>query len=307
MKQEHQRQAGAAITPLGRCIQCGDALTALRPYIYQSDTFRRVYPSGQVLSCQSCGLVQADAATINETALTDYYRFAYRQEAQITSNVSAASQRYYQARARALRALAEKHLGSHTVGRIFEVGAGYGYNLAEMRAAHPHAQLLTDEIDENLKEAMGATHGTLDDGPYDIIIMSHVLEHFTNPGLWLERARDALAPEGLLLVEVPNDLNGVSSVTTCDEPHISFFTAETLRRRLETAGLQILETFTAGRRFEAPNTPASRLKRWLGKHARPVYATLTWLRSQQRAGQPPDFTTPNPGGIFLRAVAKRSS
>lgn len=287
------------------CIQCGESLAALRPYIYQSNTFRKVYPSGKIFSCQSCGLVQADAATIDDEQLTDYYRFAYRQEAKITSNKNAASQRYYKARAIALRDLAARHLANHPVRRIFEVGAGYGYNLSEMRALYPDAELLTDEIDEDLKEAMGAVHGALDDGPYDIIIMSHVLEHFTDPGVWLERARNALAAEGVLVVEVPNDLNGTSSVTACDEPHISFFTAETLRRRLETAGLQVLEMFTAGRTFQAQSTPNGKLKRWLAKVAPPVYSALTWVRAQQRGGQPPDFTTPNPGGIFLRSACRR--
>lgn len=57
--------------------------------------------------------------------------------------------------------------------------------------------------------------------PYDVIIMSHVLEHLTAPVETLQWAYDNLKPKGLFYIEVPNSLNFI-------EPHLSFWTSQTL-------------------------------------------------------------------------------
>ena len=39
---------------------------------------------------------------------------------------------------------------------------------------------------------------------YSCIHMSHVLEHFPSPNLWLQKAATLLAPDGILVISVPN-------------------------------------------------------------------------------------------------------
>ncbi len=39
---------------------------------------------------------------------------------------------------------------------------------------------------------------------FSLIHMSHVIEHVPNPGTWLEKAKEMLAPDGILVINVPN-------------------------------------------------------------------------------------------------------
>jgi 2-polyprenyl-3-methyl-5-hydroxy-6-metoxy-1,4-benzoquinol methylase len=41
-------------------------------------------------------------------------------------------------------------------------------------------------------------------GPFDVLYCSHVIEHIPNPVGWVEKFRRDLAPDGLLLLNVPN-------------------------------------------------------------------------------------------------------
>jgi SAM-dependent methyltransferase len=80
------------------------------------------------------------------------------------------------------------------------------------------------------------------DQRFDLIVLSHVLEHIHAPGPLLARLRLALAPGGRLLIEVPNaeDLllrawGGVYR-PLCPGDHISFFDAPRLQRVLRDHG-----------------------------------------------------------------------
>ena len=79
------------------------------------------------------------------------------------------------------------------------------------------------------------------DGRYDVIAMSHVLEHTESPGKFLSHAHSLLAADGLVFIEVPSEL------FTCllkrhvgDHRHLSYFTRATLRAYLERSGFKCL-------------------------------------------------------------------
>lgn len=88
----------------------------------------------------------------------------------------------------------------------------------------------------------------------DVIVLADVLEHLRNQKQVLQRVREALAPEGLLFISVPNIANvtirlgllfGVFRYRErgiLDETHIRFYTRETIREELEGAGFEVLET-----------------------------------------------------------------
>jgi 2-polyprenyl-3-methyl-5-hydroxy-6-metoxy-1,4-benzoquinol methylase len=75
--------------------------------------------------------------------------------------------------------------------------------------------------------------------PFDLIAMSHVLEHLPAPISFLQTLRErVLKADGMLFVEVPN-LYGHS----CFEPaHLYAFTCKTLTLMLQTAGFSVVET-----------------------------------------------------------------
>jgi SAM-dependent methyltransferase len=88
---------------------------------------------------------------------------------------------------------------------------------------------------------------------FDVIVMSHVLEHLLEPRAVLPLLYERLAPGGILYIEVPNIPTGSLSgypdhmwAPRCDEPHITFFSADALSRLLRSAGLDLISCDTAG-------------------------------------------------------------
>ena len=279
---------------MGKCVSCGCLLKPVRKYDFKSDAFRKVYSDRHVYSCIECGLSQTDVSKINEGALAGYYRAEYRAVAQI--GVGDPGHRWYRARATALAMLAAEHL-PRSPTRVFELGAGYGYNLLAVKELYPSALLFTDELDETVTLPEAINRAELSEGIYDVVILSHVLEHFTDPKRLIRSALDALAPGGIVIIEVPNDVPGVFPLNGPDEPHLTFFTAQTLMGMLGSSAVfgagppyQRKTIYMRGRRF------ASRMVRSM-----PVLSKLV-ERRQIRVVSPESFSVRRSDGVFLRAV-----
>lgn len=87
---------------------------------------------------------------------------------------------------------------------------------------------------------------SLDDTPgnYDLIILSHILEHISSPKTFLNNILAKLGEGGIIFVEVPN----------CDfrfkkfhQPHMIFYNINSLKIVIELAGLKCQRVDTCGR------------------------------------------------------------
>jgi len=85
-------------------------------------------------------------------------------------------------------------------------------------------------------------------GPYDCIVAGELLEHIENPGAFLDRAREALAPGGTLLVTTPNPFRASQffKILKYGEPqihprHTLWFDPRTLAELLDRRGFLPLE------------------------------------------------------------------
>lgn len=80
---------------------------------------------------------------------------------------------------------------------------------------------------------------------FDLITMTHVLEHMTRPGRLLDRLRRALSPGGALLIEVPNADDALIALwrgyyrPLCPGDHASFFDEPSMRRLLDEHGFAV--------------------------------------------------------------------
>jgi SAM-dependent methyltransferase len=284
---------------LGSCVSCGHGVRVSRRYHFKSDAFRKVYRDSYVYKCVACGLCQADVSKVHEAALLQYYRSEYRAVAQI--GIGDPGHQWYRARAGALADLAAEQL-IRSPARAFEVGAGYGYNLEALRERFPAALLFTDELDESIRLLEGINRASLSDGNYDVVILSHVLEHFTNPKQLISSAVQALAIDGIIVIEVPNDVPGIFSLNGPDEPHLTFFTAETLALLL--GGTTV---FGAGPPYRK-RTFLARVRAFAVKllSQGPFVSHLVKQR-RRRVISPCSFAGRREDGIFLRAVVREQA
>jgi SAM-dependent methyltransferase len=102
--------------------------------------------------------------------------------------------------------------------RVLDVGCGTGENLTALLARHfPGTQFVA--IDSDAASIACAMQKNLSDnarylvesdavdlGTFDLIIASEVIEHVEDPDAFLSKLRDLLAPDGRLVLTLPNGL-----------------------------------------------------------------------------------------------------
>lgn len=110
---------------------------------------------------------------------------------------------------------------------------------ADLGGAEPNAGLET--IQERLTPAVAATIAARN-GPADVVVVRHILEHAHAPAVFLAAIRNLSRPDGHVIFEVPDCTRGLD---LCDysmpwEEHVSYFTPTTFRRALEHHGYEVV-------------------------------------------------------------------
>jgi SAM-dependent methyltransferase len=110
-----------------------------------------------------------------------------------------------------------------------------------------------------------------DEGPFNAIVMSQVLEHALDPIDWLRQAHRRLAPQGVLAVGVPN-FGGVYRMLGSRDPfiippiHLNFFTPRSITLAFAAAGLtQVGRRSISTIPVDHPNRRFSLKRRVLGR------------------------------------------
>jgi SAM-dependent methyltransferase len=147
----------------------------------------------------------------------------------------------------------------HTTPKTWlDVGTGPGHFCAHARTLWPDT--VFDGLDMSESVLQGVRNGWLDTahrgqfpelaaslaGRYDVISMSHYLEHTIDPRAELRAAATALAPGGHLLIEVPDPQSPLRLifrsrwVCWLQPQHLHFLPPGNLRRALEEHGFTVV-------------------------------------------------------------------
>lgn len=287
------------------CCVCRGPLRHILHYKHTSSEFRSVYPASGLYACSACDLTQVDHHSIKLNRLGEYYEKDYRTVIDAGVATAGSTDPWYVARAEALSALVVRHKPG-VVNKIFEVGAGYGTNLIKIGELFPMAELITDEVDQSISLPARVVHSQIEDvGPVDIVIMSHVLEHFLFPVDIMHRVISNTRCGGLIIVEVPNDDSRVLARQESHEPHVTFFDYHNVRRFLEKfrADVDVVSVQTAGpSRVWVHSSLKRAVKRKLGSAFRVVRAIYGRMLRPSL-----DFTDDRDSddGLFLRFVLRK--
>jgi SAM-dependent methyltransferase len=228
---------------------------------HQQEHFETYHDKGFVLTyqmCSNCGLV-FQSPCMDSSELTSFYASGYRQSVQGTEEPTKKDLQVQVGRARyQLEFL--KHLVPK-VSRHLDIGSSSGAFL-KLISGYYGCESIGIEPGEVYREKTSA-HGLAVyadlanlaseyRGSFDLISMSHVLEHLSDPFTYLTQLRERwMTPDGYLMIEVPN-LFGHQSV---ELSHLVLFSPTTLQQMLLLTGFEVLKIFTHGN----PRSPVLRL------------------------------------------------
>lgn len=127
---------------------------------------------------------------------------------------------------------------------VLELGAGLGWNLAELRCARRIATDLEDHLPQNLKTngiKFIPASGALPAESIDALICHHVLEHVPDPPAMLAECARLLRPTGRLLLNVPFERESRYRHFNPHEPnhHLYSWNVQTLGNLLTISNFQL--------------------------------------------------------------------
>jgi 2-polyprenyl-3-methyl-5-hydroxy-6-metoxy-1,4-benzoquinol methylase len=144
---------------------------------------------------------------------------------------------------------------------IFEIGAGAGHASVwfeeegfDVTGIEPDSRNV-EEINKILnigKCIVGYVEEINLEKKFDIIWMSHVLEHLIRPDLFLENIKKNLKSDGIFFIEVPNCGNDKTFSDSLLNPHTFHFSKTALSKLVEKMGYEILsyDCFRPSTKFE---------------------------------------------------------
>ncbi|MBN1557144.1 MAG: methyltransferase domain-containing protein [Lentisphaerae bacterium] len=296
------------------CPVCGGCTAAgARPYPSSLPLLR----DAELVTCARCGTGAARPMP-DPSALRDANAAYWTglQDDDAHARALYAAQAFYR-----LRYLRRELGGGLDRLRILDVGAGHGFVFDALRGA-ARDRYVAVEPDGRMQAALrarGVRHvvPTLETaacaGPFDLVVLSHVLEHMPDPRGALRRIARRVAPGGRIFIEVPNRDDRYKSDLG---PHCFVFGARSLLYLCRTLGLTVVDLAICGRAAEAVEPEPGR-----GGRSRRALRTLLpgavrlkrrlappWLRSRwgrARFNARYGFDRFGKDGPWLRCLAQR--
>jgi SAM-dependent methyltransferase len=231
--------------------------------------------------CEACGHIFQNPR-LSPAGLDYYYRDFYDGLGEsATSAIFGFQTEPYLARARFVEGLVSPR-------RWLDVGGGHGHFCCAAREVWPAARFDALDFGESVVE--GERRGWVDrayrglfpelapelEGAYDVVSMSHYLEHTREPRDEIAAARMALGEGGLLFIEVPNPESSLRKVLGrywvpwFQPQHQHLLSAKNLERLLTEQGFDVVRR--DGGEAHLPVDFFFGAHLWLGRLAPPVRA-----------------------------------
>ena len=292
-----------------KCVACqSDDFIDRGKYKYvHGDAWEKYAPALRLFECRNCHTTQVNHERLNLQKIIEYYGGSYRGDGHSATSAGGFEKKVK--RGLGLARLADKYL-DRAPREFYEFGAGHLANLEAARRLWPDARLLCDDADKNaISGSDSVEYVPLDqlDRKVDVLLMCHVLEHLIDPVAELRRLAGYIAPDGVLLIEVPNkpwpSVNGQKS----HDPHITFFTRDSITLMFEKNLSDVLEVKETGTSGEIADTGLKYLIKENLRFAKRRFTKLTKIDVTNPVAAPEWMfeTRGDDKGATLRLVAKR--
>jgi 2-polyprenyl-3-methyl-5-hydroxy-6-metoxy-1,4-benzoquinol methylase len=237
------------------CLMCGGPVRAIISDLVDN---RLGTPGGwQILQCARCGFEQTGPMP-TQSELTALYESHYNFGGQTDTLYTRLREKFLLSSAYRLWTRIDGDVGFHSRhgrGRLLDVGCNEGRSL-RIFARNGFSQLEGLEVNENAanvaRKAGFTVYTCLIDefvpqNPYDVAILSNVLEHSLDPRRMLTDVNRVLAPGGEVWISLPNSQSwlrkafGRSWINWHVPFHISHFSTTTLGKLLAETGFSNIE------------------------------------------------------------------
>ncbi|HAF47885.1 MAG TPA: hypothetical protein DCL08_01430 [Anaerolineaceae bacterium] len=220
------------------CLLCGSDRKKIFTRV-ESFGFPLVY-----YQCKNCGLIYQSRKE-SQAANPEFYRRTYRRIYQACEEPTPKDLWVQEQRAQHLNDILRPHLEIFPE-KVLDIGASAGILLQQFRNSFGSEVVGVEPGDAyreyaeksaiEMKESIGALIAS-DHGKFDLVSMSHVLEHLTEPVEDLKRIKlELLKDGGILLLEVPN----FYAHDSYELAHLACYTPHTLREVLKKAGFRLV-------------------------------------------------------------------
>ena len=244
-----------------QCLICG---SGMRDWLKVPADWRRIHASElyQLSWCERCQFGQLAPRPNQEMIakfyhIEDYYTHSADGQGQATStNLLARLRKHLAWRVdRGLHLTAEwftAYMGKQSL-RVCELGCGSGALLEKLSSlghdvvgVEPDPAARRVAVERGLRVLEGTAESMLPFATeaFDVVIMSHVLEHCRDPIQAVRNASSLLIQGGMLVIETPNNAAiglqkaGVTWYWLDVPRHLNFFTTRSLRLICESQGLK---------------------------------------------------------------------
>jgi 2-polyprenyl-3-methyl-5-hydroxy-6-metoxy-1,4-benzoquinol methylase len=199
--------------------------------------------------------------------LNDYYRNAYYQspQGQYQKSYDEEEKQYFDDRAQIALDFAAANGASG--GAVLDLGCGEGFFLRSAAARGfdifgiDHSLYGLEQQNPTLlahghfQAADVTAPGGFAGKTFELVYCKNVLEHVLDPSVVLQRIGEYLLPDGIAIIEVPNDFSDLHNLlfgTTpkeatpifCPPEHLHYFSTKTLSGIATRAGYSILDSFS---------------------------------------------------------------
>jgi len=202
---------------------------------------------GTVLVCPECGLGVMKDFPKKEKVLNFYEKFYDEKESQRFNYLFEKAILFF----RYLRLKKVQKYGKK--GKLLDIGFGRTTDLEIFKKNGWEAygtQIVPHTVAIAKKKGLNAFLGELTDAKYpkqsfDTVTIWHVLEHLPEPEVYIKEIKRILAPEGKLIIEVPNFQSPIAKYFKCDwfsldlPHHLYQFTPPSLTKLLNKHGFSV--------------------------------------------------------------------
>lgn len=194
-----------------------------------------------IVQCEECDLLSIYPMP-KENELREYYDTYW------DDNTESTFTDLFVAQAEARYNFIKKHISTPNT-KILDIGAGYGliknnFDEGVVYDAVEVDPLAIDYLENKIKPRKIFSELEEVNEKYDLIILSHILEHMTDPVDFLGKINERLGNGSLLFIEVPNKDYLYKNI---NDPHVLFFENFSLKNLVSSAGYNVINIHSCGR------------------------------------------------------------